>query len=124
EGGDAEFVATGHYARIGRDNPEGAAQLHRGLDGHKDQSYALFGIARERLDSMLLPVGDYDKPAIRQLALSLGLSVAGKKDSQEICFVTQGHHSDFVRAKRGSAAASTAGEFVTVDGRVVGQHAA
>ena len=72
---------------------------------------------------MLLPVGDYDKPTIRQLALSLGLSVAGKKDSQEICFVTQGHHSDFVRAKRGSAAASTAGEFVTVDGRVVGQHA-
>lgn len=123
EGVDAEFVATGHYARIGRDNPQGAAELHRGLDGHKDQSYALFGIARERLDSMLLPVGDYDKPTIRQLALSLGLSVAGKKDSQEICFVTQGHHSDFVRAKRGSAAASTAGEFVTVDGRVVGQHA-
>jgi tRNA-uridine 2-sulfurtransferase len=122
EGVDAQFVATGHYARMVTPHSGGAAQLHRGLDGHKDQSYALFGIASERLERMLLPVGDYDKPSIRQLAASLGLSVAGKKDSQEICFVTQGHHSDFVNAKRGAVAASTAGEFVTVDGAVVGQH--
>lgn len=120
QGVDAEFVATGHYARIVRDS--GGPQLHRGLDGNKDQSYALFGIARERLQRMLLPVGDYDKPAIRSLATSLGLSVAGKRDSQEICFVTQGHHSDFVKARRGDAARSTAGQFVTTDGRVVGEH--
>lgn len=125
---DAQYVATGHYARIVRpDSPTGPAsspssQLHRGLDQHKDQSYALFGIGRSRLDRMLLPVGNYSKPEIRQLAAALGLGVAGKKDSQEICFVTQGHHSEFVRQRRGPDASSTAGDFVTTDGRVVGQH--
>lgn len=122
EGVDAEFVATGHYARM-ISNPEtGEAELHRGLDGNKDQSYALFGIERQRLQRMLLPVGDYEKSAIRQLAGEIGLNVAAKKDSQEICFVTQGHHSDFVKAKRGVHATSTAGEFVTTEGKVVGQH--
>jgi tRNA-uridine 2-sulfurtransferase len=121
EGVDAQFVATGHYARMVRDDCD-QPQLHRGLDGNKDQSYALFGIARQRLERMLLPVGDYEKPKIRQLATSLGLSVAGKRDSQEICFVTQGHHSDFVKARRGDSADSTAGQFVTVEGRVVGEH--
>jgi len=121
-GVDAQFVATGHYARMIHDPLSGEAQLHRGLDGNKDQSYALFGIGSQRLSRMLLPVGDYDKPTIRQIATSLGLSVAGKKDSQEICFVTQGHHSDFVKAKRGTGAESTAGDFVTCDGQVVGHH--
>jgi len=121
-GVDAQYVATGHYARMIHDPVSGQSQLHRGLDGNKDQSYALFGIGAQRLSRMLLPVGDYDKPTIRQIATSLGLSVAGKKDSQEICFVTQGHHSDFVKAKRGPGAESTAGEFITCDGQVVGHH--
>ncbi len=119
-GVEAEFVATGHYARIERD--EFGSWLARGLDGNKDQSYALFGIAKERLARMLLPVGDYDKPLIRKLAAQIGLNVAEKKDSQEICFVTQGHHSDFVKAKRGPLAASTAGRIMTVDGKHVGDH--
>ncbi len=118
----AQYVATGHYARIVRPDAASAAELHRGLDERKDQSYALFGISRARLDRMMLPVGDYSKPAIRDLAAGLGLSVANKKDSQEICFVTQGHHSDFVRQRRGADAPSTAGDFVTTDGKVVGQH--
>jgi tRNA-specific 2-thiouridylase len=122
EGVDAQYVATGHYARMAHDPQTGLAQLHRGLDGNKDQSYALFGIGRDRLSRMLLPVGDYDKPTIRRIAATLGLNVAAKKDSQEICFVTQGHHSDFVRAKLGADAKVTAGEFVTTDGRVVGRH--
>jgi len=122
EGVDAQFVATGHYARMISNPLTGEAQLHRGLDGKKDQSYALFGIEHKRLKRMLLPVGDYDKPTIRQIAGEIGLNVAAKKDSQEICFVTQGHHSDFVKAKRGPAAESTAGDFVTIDGSVVGQH--
>ncbi|MEM6472420.1 MAG: tRNA 2-thiouridine(34) synthase MnmA [Planctomycetota bacterium] len=115
-GVEADFVATGHYAQMidGR--------LHRGLDGHKDQSYALFGIRRDRLHQMLLPVGQYTKPEIRRIAESLDLGVAGKRDSQEICFVTQGHHSDFVKAHRPELVGSTAGEFVTTDGRVVGEH--
>ncbi len=98
DGIDAEYVATGHYARM--EKVDSIGQLHRGLDSNKDQSYALFGIRRDRLDRMLLPVGGFEKPRIREIAESLGLGVAGKKDSQEICFVTQGHHSDFVRALR------------------------
>ncbi|MEO1619024.1 MAG: tRNA 2-thiouridine(34) synthase MnmA [Planctomycetota bacterium] len=116
-GVEADFVATGHYARL----IDG--QLHRGLDGNKDQSYALFGIRRDRLPNMLLPVGGYEKTEIRRIAESLDLGVAGKRDSQEICFVTQGHHSDFVKAHRPELVGTTAGEFVTTDGTVVGEHA-
>ena len=116
DGVNADFVATGHYARME------SGQLHRGLDSNKDQSYALFGIRRERLDRMMLPVGDFEKPRIREIAESIGLGVAGKKDSQEICFVTQGHHSDFVKARRPEMVGTTAGEIVTVDGKVIGKH--
>ncbi|MCH5377702.1 MAG: tRNA 2-thiouridine(34) synthase MnmA [Planctomycetes bacterium] len=128
----ADFVATGHYAQIVvaesesdacADPAAGFHQLHRGLDSSKDQSYALFGIRRDRLARMMLPVGGFEKSRIRQIAEELGLGVAGKRDSQEICFVTQGHHSDFVRAKDPVRSAETAGNFVTVDGKVVGQHA-
>ncbi|MCS7471212.1 tRNA 2-thiouridine(34) synthase MnmA [Stieleria sp. ICT_E10.1] len=115
-GVEADFLATGHYARM----IDG--QLHRGLDGHKDQSYALFGIGKSRLPRMLLPVGDYQKTEIRKVAESLQLGVAGKRDSQEICFVTQGHHSEFVKARRPELVGTTAGDFVTTDGRIVGTH--
>ncbi len=117
DGVDADFVATGHYARMLEDG-----ELHRGIDADKDQSYALFGMKRERLERTLLPVGGFSKPQIRELAKGLGLGVAAKKDSQEICFVTSGHHSDFVRARRPEFAATSAGEIVTTDGRVVGTH--
>lgn len=120
DGVDAEFVATGHYARM-VDGDRGP-QLHRGLDDTKDQSYALFGIRRDRLQRMRLPVGGFSKKRIREMAQSLDLGVAGKKDSQEICFVTQGHHSDFVRGKAPERARHTAGDFVMTDGSVVGQH--
>jgi tRNA-uridine 2-sulfurtransferase len=114
----AEFVATGHYAR--REEADGAAALLRGIDDNKDQSYALAGIAREFLGRMLLPVGTYHKPEIRQMAAEVGLRVAEKRDSQEICFVASGKHDEFVRER---SRVSTAGELVTTDGRVVGQHA-
>jgi tRNA-specific 2-thiouridylase len=116
---DAEFVATGHYARIlpGAHGQE----LWRGIAHEKDQSYALFGIRRELLNRMLLPVGIYSKPEIRALAAEIGLRVADKKDSQEICFVTSGKHDEFVRARRGSEI-DTAGEIVTTRGEVVGTH--
>ncbi len=118
----AEFVATGHYARIlpapGAEIPE----LHRGVDAAKDQSYVLFGVERRMLRRMLLPVGQYAKPQIRELAGQLGLRVADKPDSQEICFVTSGEHDRFVREHRG-AGIDTSGELVTVDGRVLGRHA-
>ncbi len=100
----AEFVATGHYARIEhavlvlRIQPP---RCMRGLDAAKDQSYVLFGVARHYLPRMMLPIGAYRKPQIRRLAHELGLRVADKPDSQEICFVTSGDHAEFVRRRRG-----------------------
>ncbi len=127
----AEFVATGHYARLreGEAPAEpGAAigsagaspSLLRGIDHTKDQSYVLFGIDRKLLSRMLLPVGHFRKPQIRELAAKIGLRVAEKKDSQEICFVTSGKHDEFVRQRRRGVDMS--GEIVTTDGRVVGTH--
>ncbi|MEM8947673.1 MAG: tRNA 2-thiouridine(34) synthase MnmA [Planctomycetota bacterium] len=120
---DAQFVATGHYAQLvehssAKSSTEPA--LLRGRDTSKDQSYVLFGIQRDYLSRMLLPVGDYEKPEIRRIAGTLGLNVAEKKDSQEICFVTQGRYDEFVRSNRQDV--DTAGELVTTDGTVVGTH--
>lgn len=116
----AEFVATGHYARlVPGDSPDAIPALCRGVDDTKDQAYVLFGIERSLLRRMLLPVGGYHKTEIRELAARIGLRVADKRDSQEICFVTSGHHDEFVRARR---EADLSGEIVTSDGVVVGQH--
>lgn len=114
----AEFVATGHYARLQSD--KGGVSLHRGVDADKDQSYVLFGIEQKLLQRMLLPIGGYRKAKIRELAERFGLGrVANKPDSQEICFVAAGKHAAFV-ADRTSR--STIGDMVTVDGAVVAQH--
>jgi tRNA-specific 2-thiouridylase len=116
----AQYVATGHYARrIDRGETGNAIELHRGLDDDKDQAYVLTGIDRALLPRMLLPVGGYRKSAIREMAASIGLRVADKKDSQEICFVTSGLHAQFVRDR---SQQDTSGEIVTVDGSVVGRH--
>jgi tRNA-specific 2-thiouridylase len=113
DGVGAEFVATGHYARLA--TVASGPALLRGVDEDKDQSYVLFGIERRLLPRMLLPVGGFRKSEIRSLATDLGLRVAEKKDSQEICFVTAGHHGDFVRARRSDVDLS--GEIVTTEGR-------
>jgi tRNA-specific 2-thiouridylase len=129
----AEFVATGHYARlqnaaaaVGTAHPTSTSPaLLRGIDNTKDQSYVLFGIERQLLSRMLLPVGEYRKPQIRQMATKLGLRVADKKDSQEICFVTSGKHDEFVRQRRRASrgeSSDMSGEIVTTEGRLVGTH--
>lgn len=133
---DAEFVATGHYARL-EPTFSGTPALLRGRDSAKDQSYVLFGIDKKYLSRMLLPIGDFEKPEIRRLAAELGFNVAEKKDSQEICFVTHGHYSDFVKAHlaageppsqtnqaAGGVGATNVrtGEFVLTNGEVVGTH--
>lgn len=114
----AEHVATGHYARL-EQRDDGPALL-RGVDMAKDQSYVLAGVGRELLPRMMLPVGGYEKPRIRELAGQIGLDVAAKKDSQEICFVTQGRYDAFVKARLDDADRS--GELVTTGGEVVGRH--
>jgi tRNA-specific 2-thiouridylase len=115
----AEFIATGHYARVlpGPDGPE----LHKGVDPEKDQSYVLHGIRREVLPHLLFPVGGHTKPEIRALAREAGLGgVADKPDSVEICFVPGGDHTAVVRSRRPEVAA--AGVIVEKDGTVLGEH--
>jgi tRNA-specific 2-thiouridylase len=115
----ADYVATGHYARMDQHDDESA--ILRGVDPGKDQSYVLFGIQRRYLSRMLLPVGGYQKPAIRQIAGTLGLNVAEKKDSQEICFVTSGRYDEFVK-RRQPGDGDRSGELVSTAGEVLGRH--
>jgi len=116
----ADHIATGHYARILPDG-RGNHSLHCGMDTHKDQSYVLFGIRRELLDRILLPVGEFQKSQIRSFAEDAGLRVAHKKDSYEICFVPDNDYAGFLQRFRGPS--DTAGEFVDTDGNVLGRHA-
>lgn len=116
---DAAYVATGHYARV----VDGA--LLRGRDRTKDQSYFLWGIDRDVLPRLKLPVGAQTKAETRAVARSLGLQlVADKVESQDICFVPDGDHAAVIARRLGSEAASLRpGRIVTTDGREVGTHA-
>src|SRR5690606_15643564 len=118
---DAHFVASGHYARIDRHAGNGAApRLLRGVDRDKDQSYVLFGAPRERLAEMLLPIGGYRKPEIRELAREFDLPVFDKPDSQEICFVPDNDYAGLV--KRRTPDSVRPGPILDPDGREIGQH--
>jgi tRNA-uridine 2-sulfurtransferase len=120
DGVGAEFIATGHYARL---EPAATGQppaLRRGLDDTKDQSYVLFGIDRDTLPRVLFTIGNHRKEAIREIAKQIGLRVADKPDSQEICFVPHDDYAAFVRRRLGDDDRS--GEIVTTEGTVVGRH--
>jgi tRNA-specific 2-thiouridylase len=114
----ADFVASGHYARVERDG--GEARLLRGIDRSKDQSYVLFGMSRSALAHTLLPIGGYEKHQVRAMAQELGLPVYNKPDSQEICFVPQGKYTQLVR--RRSPGTFRAGEIADSKGAVLGTH--
>ena len=118
EGFEAEAVATGHYARVDYDEDTARYRLKRGVDAQKDQSYFLFTLTQAQLARARFPVGHLDKPAVRDEAHRLGLNVAGKKDSQEICFVPSGEHPDFV----GKRAALPGGVIRDRDGHELGRH--
>ena len=120
EAAGAQFLASGHYARVGIDPLTGEKALMRGLDHKKDQSYVLFGMSRETLDHTLLPIGDMEKPAVRAMAEELSLPVFNKPDSQEICFVPNQDYAGLV--KRRSPETFHSGQLVTTDGQVVGTH--
>lgn len=115
---DAQWIATGHYARV----VDGV--LHRGADLLKDQTYFLWGIDRAVVRRMLLPVGDRTKEETRAVARELGLEVVAEKvESQDICFVPDGDHTRIIAQKLGADAPSLRpGPIVTTDGRVVGEH--
>jgi tRNA-specific 2-thiouridylase len=117
----AGALATGHYARIGRDPASGAHHLLRAVDPHKDQSYVLYALTPAHLARLRFPVGEYTKPQVRGLARRFGLPVADKPDSQEICFVPAGHYGAVVAARRPRAAQP--GPIVTREGTTVGTHA-
>jgi tRNA-specific 2-thiouridylase len=89
----AHYIATGHYARIRRDEATGRYQMLRAIDGSKDQTYFLFGLTQAQLARTLFPLGEMNKPAVRELAASMDLAVASKGDSQEICFVPNGDYA-------------------------------
>ena len=115
----ADFVASGHYARIGRGD-DGRATLLRGVDADKDQSYVLFGAPRERLNAMMLPIGGMEKPRVREAARELGLPVFDKPDSQEICFVPDNDYAGMLERRDPTLARE--GAFVDATGKVVGTH--
>ena len=111
-GFDAALVATGHYARV-EQRADGRYLLRRGLDAAKDQSYFLFSLTQDQLARASFPVGALSKPRVREEARRLGLRVADKPDSQEICFVPSGDYAAFVARKDPS---------VTHDGAIVGEN--
>jgi tRNA-specific 2-thiouridylase len=121
----AESLATGHYARVEFDDELGRWLLKRPADLSKDQTYFLFGLTQEQLSRTIFPLGGMTKPQVREMARNHGLALAGKPDSQEICFVPGGNYKKFLDAylgEQGESLPDTAGELVTTDGRVVGEH--
>ena len=115
---DAAAVATGHYAQVDFDEGTRTYRLRRGADAQKDQSYFLFTLTQAQLARARFPVGALDKAAVREEARRLGLQVADKKDSQEICFVAAGEHAGFV----GKRAGIPSGDIRDGHGRVLGRH--
>jgi tRNA-specific 2-thiouridylase len=114
----AEAMATGHYVRreVGPNGPE----LHRAADPARDQSYFLFATTAEQLDYLRFPLGGLPKPAVRAAAAELGLAVADKPDSQDICFVPEGRYTTIIDRLRPHGALP--GDIVHLDGRVLGRH--
>jgi tRNA-specific 2-thiouridylase len=126
DGVGADRMATGHYAQIRFDEPSGRWQMLRSVDRAKDQTYFLFGLTQEQLARTMFPLGAMEKPAVRELARTLGIPTAAKPDSQEICFVPNGDYAAFIDAyfrEQGIPREQMAGELVTAEGKVVGEHA-
>ena len=125
EGVGADKIATGHYARIAFNETSGRYELRRSVDQGKDQTYFLFGLTQQQLARTMFPLGGMLKPQVRELARELGLPVAEKPDSQEICFVPNGDYAAFIDAyfaEQGVPREKTRGEIVTLEGKVLGEH--
>ena len=116
----ADYIATGHYARVIR-LENGRYTIRKSVTEEKDQTYALFNLTQEQLAHTLMPVGDYTKEQIRQIAQQIDVRVSEKKDSQEICFIPDHDYAGFIERETGGNVPPE-GNFVTADGRVLGRH--
>ncbi|HXS49451.1 MAG TPA: tRNA 2-thiouridine(34) synthase MnmA [Sphingomicrobium sp.] len=114
----ADCLATGHYVRRVVEN--GRAELHKGADPRRDQSYFLYGTTRDQLDFLRFPLGDLPKDEVRRIAAELRLAVAAKPDSQDICFIPDGDYAGLVKKLRPET--EKAGQIVDLEGRVLGTH--
>ncbi len=117
---DADYVATGHYARIERSPDE--ARLRRAVDEDKDQTYFLYSLSQAELTKILFPIGKLRKPEVRERARALGLRTADKKESQEICFVPNRDYRGYLRGRTGGARALAPGVIRDTTGRERGRH--
>ena len=115
----ADYIATGHYARITQ-LPNGRYTLQRSATLAKDQTYALYNLTQEQLSKTLMPVGEYTKDEVREIAERINLRVANKPDSQDICFVPDGDYAGFIEDTLDTKIKT--GNFVTADGKVLGKH--
>lgn len=114
-----DYIATGHYARVCKlDN--GRYALKKSAAARKDQTYALYNLTQEQLSKTLMPVGEYDKDEIRKIAERIGLLVANKPDSQEICFVPDNDYASYIERETGRDFPQ--GNFVDLNGKVLGRH--
>lgn len=115
----ADYIATGHYAQIDR-LPNGRYAIKHSATKTKDQTYALYNLTQDQLSKTLMPVGQYTKEEIREIAEKIGLRIASKPDSQDICFVPDGDYAAFIRKETDREIPE--GNFVTLDGTVLGRH--
>ena len=125
DGVGATQIATGHYARVTHDPSTGRFQLRRAVDSGKDQTYFLFGLTQRQLARTLFPLGEMIKTEVRTLARQMGLAVAEKDESYEICFVPNGDYAAFMDAylhSKGIEMEQKRGEIVSTDGRTIGEH--
>ena len=116
----AEHVATGHYARIDK-LPNGRYAIRNSVTAAKDQTYALYNLKQDQLAHTMMPIGSYRKEEVRAIAEEIGLNVAKKKDSMEVCFIPDDDYAAFIEAQAGELV-PPAGNFVSVTGDVLGKH--
>ena len=114
----ADYVATGHYATVERENDRYV--LKKSKDDRKDQTYALYSLNQYQLSHTLMPCGIYEKTKIREIAKQIGLAVHDKKDSEEICFIPDNNHGEYI--VRQSSGKACSGNFVDKGNRVLGKH--
>ena len=115
-----DFIASGHYCRIQKNTQTERYEIHRAKDTKKDQTYFLYRLTQGQLARIQMPLGEFTKTEIRGFATEMGLPVAQKHDSQEICFIPNGNYIDFIEKTTGKAAPE--GDFTDASGKVLGRH--